>query len=223
MSRIHVITFVAASIMAVACSDVTGISMEYTAVTPEVVSLDVRVSGGLLVVELELSDPDTQLPDNVRIPVTVRSSSEDAETVLVRLDVCGRVSCSEYAIGIEQGDLGSLVPRLREYRAFILQELRNLPVVTAHFPYGTPAEILRTVGSWPGVRYVERLSVYRLADAELDAETPALLHIVRGMVRIETADVSPDNGFLEAESLDVLSVEYAPSTGPVLAKEVVLQ
>ena len=30
MSRIHVITFVAAPLLAVACSDVTGISMEYT-------------------------------------------------------------------------------------------------------------------------------------------------------------------------------------------------
>ena len=176
---------------------------------------------------MEVSDSSTQLPDNVRIPVTVRSSSEDAETVLVRPEICqdpegGKFFCGEYGIGIEQGMMDSLAARLREYRAFILMELAGGTAVTAYFPYGKSAEILRTVGSWPGVRYVERLQVGRVAEAiVIEPETPRLS--VRGLMRIEAADVSPDNGFLEAKSLDVLSVEYAPSTGPVLAKTVVLQ
>lgn len=218
-------TAAALSVFAAACANPTGISMEFTAITPDVTALDAWVAGNMLVVQLTLGDPSISLSDADRIPVAVQSASNDAELVLARPLICedsehGRFVCGQIIIGTDPGDLGTVARRLREFGAFIMSQLGGGTSVIAYFPYGALKDILATVGRWPETRFVEPHGV-NVSGSLKQSVTPSLE--IRGFMAIENTTVTPGNDFLEAAPGDVLHVEYVPLGRPALVKEVTFQ
>lgn len=228
------------SVATAACifSDPTGISQDYALITPEATSLEVRFAGNLLVVELELSDPNVAVPDDARIPVSVRSTSGDVETVLLRRPYCEDPEsswfvCGEVTIGTAPEALETLAAHLREFHAFIKpsgivipsgqpsqnQESLGGTGVVAYFPYGTMKEILNTVRQWSGVRWVEPNGVAFTSGIQPSEAAP----LVRAYMAIEAEAAVPGNYFLEAAPQDELRVEYAPPSGPTLSKGILFQ
>ena len=209
------------SVATAACifSDPTGISQDYALITPEATTLEAWLSGNVLVVELELSELNVAVPDDVRIPVSVRSASGDVEEVLVGQFVCedpewGHVICGRVVIGTD--DVEMLPTRLRAFHAFIWAS--DSTAALAYFPYGTIKEIIATVRTWPEVWAVRP---EYLTPAFPDPNPPPIHPRVVGYMAIEDAAVSPGNLFLEAVANDELLVEYAPPSGPALRKEIV--
>jgi hypothetical protein len=227
------------SVATAACifSDPTGISRDYALITPEATTLEAWLAGNVLVVELRLSELNVVIPDDVRIPVSVRSASGDVETVLLRTQYCEDSEyswfvCGEVVIDTAPEALETLVAHLREFHAFIKpggvvipsgqpsqnQESLGGTAVIAYFPYGTMKEILNTVRQWPGVRRVEPSTVGFTQGSQPSEPGPL---IVSGYMAIEEVPVSPGNLFLEAVANDELHVEYSSSSGSVLRKEIV--
>jgi hypothetical protein len=238
----------ALSIWALACSDITGINMEYTPITPEATELDAWLmagglsivnlsegnatasAGGVLAVTLELADPSISITEDARVPVSVRSASGDVETVLLRRKICeysaeAWVVCGEVAIGTEAGALETLAAHLREFRAFMLGDYFGGTSVTAYFPYGTMGDILETVEGWQEVRWVEPNEVAFTTGSQGQSirdqlkATPTVI----GYMAIEDVAVAVGNDFLETVAQDELRVEYAPPLSSTLTKVVVVQ
>ncbi len=233
------------SVATAACifSDPTGISRDYALITPEATTLEVRFVGhmpNVLVVELELSEPNLVIPDDARIPIIVRSPSGDVEEVLMGPAICedpkyGTVVCSLVLIGTEPDALETLTTHLRAFHAFIQpsgivitvipsgqpsqnQESLGGTTVVAFFPYGTIQEIIATVRGWPEVRSVQPMN---LSVGPPNSDAPPVPLKVFGYMLIEDAAVSSGNLFLEAVANDVLQVEYTPPGGPALREEIV--
>lgn len=226
------------SVATAACifSDPTGISRDYALITPEATTLEAWLAGNVLVVELRLSELNVVIADDVRIPVSVRSTSGDVETVLLRPWYCEDSEyswfvCGEVTIGTTPEALETLAAHLREFHAFIKpsgivipsgqpsqnQESLGGTGVVAYFPYGTLKDILNTVGQWSEVRWVEPNGVSFTSGIQPSEAAP----LVRAYMAIEEASVSQGNFFLEAVANDELQVEYSSSSGSVLRKEIV--
>ncbi len=172
---------------------------------------------GALVVYAVPADPSFTLGRNDRIPVSVRTSVGDVETVMVKSRYCwtsdgAQYVCDVFYVGLQGGDHAEqLQPYLAEVPARYTWISSGGHAAAIQILDGSLEDAMTRARTWPDVRWVERSSVGHIAGGP-----PSTGDALAGALAFDVAGAAPGDGHVQARAGEEIVIEYRQPDGTIL-------
>lgn len=175
--------------------------------------------GGALVVRAVPADDRFPISSDLRIPVSVRTSSGDREEILLRPELCRTADgtvyiCDTFYLAMHPGQrVTQLSARLEEIGGRFGWISSDGQHASVQIFRGDLQAIMRVAAGWPGVRWVELSGIGTIQGGP----TPGTG--VRAAAPFEYGAAAPGDGEVQVSSGGTLTVEYRQPDGEMLVSQ----
>lgn len=173
---------------------------------------------GILFVYAEPVDSNFKLGTGERIPIHVRTSGGDAETVMLKPSLCrtpegAEYVCDSFIVGLQGiGHAEELQPRLDEIPARYTTKYSDGRAAAIRILGGSLEDAMKRAQSWPGVRWVERNGIAYIASGPPRSRLQALV----GAAAFDVAGSTPGDGHVQVRAGEEIVIEYRQPDGTVI-------
>lgn len=173
---------------------------------------------GALVIYAVPADPNFKIRAHDRIPVSVRTSAGDVETVMLKSRYCRTADGAEYACdvfyaGLQGGDHAEqLQPYLDEIPARYTWIPSDRRAAAIQILGGSLEDAMGRAQTWPDVRWVERSGFSYIQGGPPRAAASAL----GGAIAFDVAGAALGDGHVQARLGEEIVIEYRQPDGTIL-------
>ncbi len=173
---------------------------------------------GALVVYAVPADPTFKIRPHDRIPISVRTSAGDVETVMLKSRYCRTADGAEYACDVFYAGLqgGDHAEQLQPYLAEIPARYTWIPsdrrAAAIQILSGSLEDAMGRAQKWPGVRWVERSGFAYIQGGPPQSAASAFA----GAIAFDVAGAALGDGHVQARLGEEIVIEYRQPDGTIL-------